>query len=50
MWIEFFAIATAAAVAGTTTGNERRYFSTVTTSPSMVSGVGVPPDHQTSWP
>ena len=45
-----FAIAAAVAVAGTTDGNERRYFSTVTTSLSVVSGTGVPPDHQTSWP
>ena len=32
VWIEFSAIAAGAAVAGTTNGNERRCFSTVTTS------------------
>ena len=36
--------------AGATTGNERRYFSTVTTNLSVISGAGVPPDHQMSWP
>ena len=45
-----FAVAAAVAVAGTTDGNERGYFTTVTTSLSVVSGAGVHPDHQTSWP
>ena len=48
VWIEFFAIPAVATVAGTTNGNDRRGISTVTTSPSMVSGAGVPPDHQKS--
>ena len=47
---ECIAIAAAAVVAETTICNERRCFSTVTASPSVVSGAGVPPDHQISWP
>ena len=36
--------------AGAITGDERRCFSTATTSLSVISGAGVPLDHQESWP
>ena len=36
--------------AGAITGGKRRCFSTATTSLSVISGTGVPLDHQKSWP